>query len=157
MAVTIADVEKIVATLPTVTVGTKWGNRTWMVEDKGFAWQRPFSKADLERFGDETPPKGDILAVRVESLDAKDAVLAMELPGFFTIAHFNGYAAVLIELRKARAKDVRTAIQMAFAAVAATATSTPARRRASPRPSARSRAQRSAGTATSAASRSRRA
>jgi hypothetical protein len=157
MAVTFKDVEKIVATLPSVTVGAKWGNRTWMVEDKGFAWQRPLSKADLKRFGDETPPQGELLAVRVESLDAKDAVLAMELPGFFTIPHFNGYAAVLIELRKARAKDVRMAISEAFRAVAATATSTPARRRASPRPSARSRAQRSAGTATSAASRSRRA
>ena len=115
---TFDQVDAIATSLPGVTVGTKWRNRTWMVGDKGFAWQRPFSKADLKRFGDETPPAGDILAVRVESLDAKDALLAMELPGFFTIPHFNGYAAVLIALRKARAKDVRAAILDAFRAVA---------------------------------------
>jgi len=107
---TFDDVDAFVKKLPDVTVGSSWGHVTWIVGDKGFAWQRPFSKADLKRFGDETPPAGEILAVRVESLDAKDALLAMELPGFFTIAHFNGYAAVLIALRKARAKDVRAAL-----------------------------------------------
>jgi len=111
---TIDEVAAFVMDLPGVSAGTKWGNRTWMVGDKGFAWQRPFSKADLKRFGDEAPPAGEILAVRVENLDAKDALLAMELPGFFTIPHFNGYAAVLIALKQARAKDVRAAIMGAF-------------------------------------------
>jgi len=111
---TIDEVETFVMNLPGVSAGAKWGNRTWMVGDKGFAWKRPFSKADLKRFGDETPPAGDILAVRVESLDAKDALLAMELPGFFTIPHFNGYAAVLIALQQARAKDVKAAVMEAF-------------------------------------------
>ena len=104
---TIDEVAAFVMNLPGVSAATKWGNRTWTVGEKGFAWQRPFSKADLKRFGDESPPAGEILAVRVESLDAKDALLAMELPGFFTIPHFNGYAAVLIALRQAHAKDVR--------------------------------------------------
>jgi hypothetical protein len=113
------DVAAFLKDLPGVTIGAKWGNKTWIVNDKGFAWQRPLSKADLERYGDETPPKGEILAVRVESLDAKDGLLEMELPGFFTIPHFNGYAAVLIELRKAKAKDVRTALLHGFHAMAA--------------------------------------
>ena len=59
------------------------------------------------------------LAVSVESLDAKDALLEIAPPGFFTIPHFQGYAAVLIELRRARAKDVRAAVLDAFRAVAA--------------------------------------
>jgi hypothetical protein len=119
MPMTFDAVDALAMSLPGVAVGTKWGNRTWMVNDKGFAWQRPLSKADLKRLGDESPPAGEILAVRVESLDAKDALLAMGLPGFFTIEHFNGYAAVLIALRKARANDVRAAIRDAHRSVAA--------------------------------------
>ena len=122
------QVDEFAAGLPGVTVGEKWGNRTWMVGGKGFAWQRPFSKADLERFGDEPPPRGEIVAVRVASLDAKDALLAIAPPGFFTIPHFNGYAAVLIALGQARAKDVRAAIGDAFRAVAAEAAVPRARR-----------------------------
>jgi hypothetical protein len=110
MGMKFEHVEAIVTKLPDVEIGTSWGNRTYAVRDKAFAWWRPFSKADLKRFGDETPPQGDILGVKVESLDAKDALLSMQLPGFFTIPHFNGYPAVLIELRKARVKDVRAAI-----------------------------------------------
>src|SRR3954453_14463719 len=107
MSMSFDDVDAFAMSLPGVTVGAKWGNRTWMVEGKGFAWQRPFSKADLKRFGDETPPAGEILAVSVENLDAKDALLEIAPKGFFTIAHFQGYPAVLIALRQARAKDVR--------------------------------------------------
>lgn len=129
MRMTFDDVDAVARSLPGVTVGVKWGNRTWMVGDKGFAWQRPFSKADLKRFGDETPPAGEILAVRVESLDAKDALLAIAPPGFFTIPHFNGYPAVLIALRQARAKDVRAAIHDAFHAMAPLAAERPARPR----------------------------
>jgi hypothetical protein len=114
----LADVATYAASLPGVVVGTKYGRSTWMVGDAGFAWQRPFSKADIKRFGDEMPPAGDIIAVKVQNLDAKDALLAMELPGFFTIPHFNGYAAVLIALRKARSRDVRAAILDAWRTVA---------------------------------------
>ena len=129
MAMTIDDVDAVAMTLPGVTVGAKWGTRTWMVDGKGFAWQRPFSKADLKRFGDEAPPAGEILAVRVENLDAKDALLAIAPPGFFTIRHFDGYAAVLIALRQARTKDVRAAILGAFRTVAS---SLPRAKRAAP-------------------------
>ena len=130
MAMTFEDVDVFAMNLPGVTVEMKWGNRTWMVDGKGFAWQRPFSKADLKRFGGETPPAGEILAVSVESLDAKDALLAIAPPGFFTIPHFDGYAAVLIALRQARTKDVRAAILGAFRTVAA---SLPIAKRAAPR------------------------
>lgn len=134
------DVDKFASGLPGVTVGTKWGLRTWIVDGKGFAWQRPFSKADLKRFGDETPPQGEIIAVRVESLDAKDALLEIAPPGFFTIPHFNGYAGVLIELRKARVKDVRAAILGAYRAMAADA-AVSSRKTRKPRRVARRRAE----------------
>jgi hypothetical protein len=119
MPVSFANVAAIIEKLPGVGITTKWRNKNYVVGDKGFAWERPLSKADIARFGDETPPQGEILAVRTDGLDGKEAVLAMDLPGFFTIPHFHGYAAVLIELRKARAKDVRTAIAEAYRVMSA--------------------------------------
>ncbi|HWB77471.1 MAG TPA: hypothetical protein VG755_21035 [Nannocystaceae bacterium] len=126
---TFDDVDEIACALPGTTVGLSWGNRTWIANGKGFAWARPFSKADLKRFGEEPPPAGEILGVRVESLDAKDALLSIGLPGFFTIPHFDGYPAVLIALRKARVKDVRSAIRDAHRSVTTEAQAKRSRRR----------------------------
>jgi hypothetical protein len=111
---TFDDVDAFAMSLRGVTVGARWGNRTWLVKAKGFIWQRPLGKADIKRFGDEKPPSGPILGVMVENLDAKDALLAMELPGFFTIEHFKNYPALLIALDKARVKDVRAVILDAY-------------------------------------------
>jgi hypothetical protein len=96
---TLDDVARIIAALPDVTEGESRGNRTWSVGGKAFAWERPFSKADVKRFGAETPPDGPIVAVRVADLGEKEAVLAEGRRGVFTIPHFNGYAAVLVHLR----------------------------------------------------------
>lgn len=139
MPVTIEEVATFAKSLQGVSVGSKWGSYTWNVGERGFAWRREFSKADLKRFGEETPPAGDILAVRVENLDAKDALLALELPGFFTIPHFNGYAAVLIALRAARKRDVRAAFVDAWRTVADEAARRPVRKRKAPAPKKRAR------------------
>ncbi|MEW6472277.1 MAG: hypothetical protein AB1679_08400 [Actinomycetota bacterium] len=115
---TIDNAAEIASGLPEVTVGEKYGNRTWMVAGKGFAWERPFRKADIKRFGDATPPDGPILAVRVADLGEKEAVLAAGLKGFFTIPHFDGFPAVLIQLNKVGKRDLREAITDAWLACA---------------------------------------
>lgn len=96
--------------LPDVTEGERYGNRSWSVVGKAFAWERPFSKADIRRFGDAIPPDGPIFAVRVADLGEKEAVLAAQTKGFFTIPHFDGYSAVLIQLNAVTKRALREAI-----------------------------------------------
>jgi hypothetical protein len=107
---TLDDVARIASAMPEVAEGERYGNRTWLVAGKAFAWDRPFSKADIRRFGDQTPPGGPILAVRVEDLSEKEAVLAANPDTFFTISHFDGYSAVLIKLTEVSGRALRDAL-----------------------------------------------
>jgi hypothetical protein len=116
--VTLDDAVRLVTALPEVTEGTRYGNRTWFVSDKAFAWERPFSKADIKRFGDASPPAGPILALRTADLEDKEAVLATGAKGFFTIPHFDGFAAILVQLKNATKKPLREAIEDAWLACA---------------------------------------
>jgi hypothetical protein len=108
--VSLDEVARIALGLPEVAEGETRGARTWSVAGKGFAWERPFSKADIRRFGDATPPAGTILAVRVDDLGEKEAVLAAQPKAFFTIPHFDGYAAVLIQLKAVTKRALREAL-----------------------------------------------
>lgn len=104
------EASAMASALPEVTEGERRGSRIWSVAGKVFAWERPFSKADVRRFGDTGPPDGPIVAVRVLDLADKEAVLARELPGLFTIPHFDGFSAVLIALDQVSSVDLREAL-----------------------------------------------
>ena len=118
---TFDDVVSLVAQLPEVTEGVdkhRKTTRTWEVGGKAFAWERPFSKADIKRFGDQAPPAGPILAIRTADLAEKEAILAANQDAFFTIEHFNGYAAYLIRLDEVTGQALREALIDGWLAVA---------------------------------------
>ncbi|SDK49330.1 hypothetical protein SAMN05428985_104231 [Nocardioides sp. YR527] len=115
---TLEDLARVIGELPEVTEGERHGHQTWSVRGKGIAWLRPFSKADLKRFGDQTPPDPPILAVNTADLHEKEGVLAAGIDGVFTIEHFNNYPAVLIELNVIAPGDLRDLLVDAWLAVA---------------------------------------
>lgn len=108
--VSLDEAARVALDLPDAVEGERHGHRTWSVGGKAFAWERPFSKADIRRFGDATPPDGPILAIRVADLGEKEAVLAAAPNAFFTIPHFDGYAAVLVKLEAVTKRALREAI-----------------------------------------------
>lgn len=116
--VTIDEVAAIALGLPEVTEGERHGHRTWFVAGKAFAWDRPFSKADVKRFGATAPPEGPILAVSVADLHEKEAVLQEGAKGVFTIPHFDGYAAILVRLDRVKNRELRDALIDGWLAIA---------------------------------------
>jgi hypothetical protein len=115
------DAEAVAAfalTLPEVTEGTRWGNRSWSVAGKAFVWERPLTKADVKRLGDDRVPDEPIIAIRAEDLQDKLAILAGEPAGAFDMQHFANYPAYLIELARADEQQVRDAITDGWLAVA---------------------------------------
>ena len=108
--VSIEEATQMAMALPEVVEGTKWGHRTWSVAGKEFAWERPFSKADIKRLLPASPPAGSIIAIATEDLGEKKAILAANHPGFFDIAHFDGFAAFLVQLDAADPVVVQEAL-----------------------------------------------
>ena len=117
---TFDNVAALAGELPEVTESAEKhrGHRTWEVGGKAFAWERPFSKADVKRFGDQTPPAGPILAIRTADLAEKEAILAAGTDGFFTISHFDGYSAFLVQLDLVTAGALKEALVDGWLAVA---------------------------------------
>jgi hypothetical protein len=109
------DVRRIALSLPETTEGVSWEQRHWRVKDKGFVWERPLRRGDLEALGADAPG-GPILGARVEHLGAKEALLADDSGVFFTTPHFDGYPAILVALERIALEDLTEVIVEAWLA-----------------------------------------
>ena len=93
------DVDEICGGLPETWLGTSWGDvTTWLVphRDKGrgfVLYRKPHQTAVDPETGEQYD---DLLVIRTANADDKQALVDAEGP-FFTIDHFSGYNAVLVQ------------------------------------------------------------
>ena len=107
------DVRNIALALPETTEDVSRDHLFWRVKGKGFVWERPLRGPDLRALRDAAPA-GPILGVRVEHVGVKEALCADSPEVFFTIPHFDGYAAVLVQLEKIGLEELREVIVEAW-------------------------------------------
>jgi hypothetical protein len=90
------DVAEICLALPEVELGTSWGdNPTYKVRGKGFVMHRPPGRTAIDPA--TGAPYTDLLTIQVADESEKRALVDDPALPFFTIDHFNGYSAVLVQ------------------------------------------------------------
>lgn len=94
------DVDEICAGLPETELGTSWGDRpTWKVprgdKGKGFVLYRAPHKSAVDPATGEM--YDDVVVIMTPTEVEKHALVEDDSTPFFTIDHFNGYAAVLVQ------------------------------------------------------------
>jgi hypothetical protein len=118
------DVDAICRALPEVELGVSWGDRpTYKVpraeKGKGFVlYRRPHRSAIDPETGEMYD---DLLVIRTIDESAKLALVADESNPFFTVDHFNGYNAVLVQesrLGEIDVEELREVVEDAWRAVA---------------------------------------
>lgn len=90
------DIDAICMALPEVEFGTSWGDRpTYLVRGKGFLLYRMPHKTAIDPATGEM--YDDLLVINVADASEKQALVDDERLPFFTIDHFRGYNAVLVQ------------------------------------------------------------
>ena len=107
------QVRRYALALPGASEETSRGNASWIVNKKGFIWERPLRKSDLAALG-AAAPTGAILGVRTADLEMKEALLNSDRQAIFTTPHFDGYPAILVQLDKISAKNLKQLIEEAW-------------------------------------------
>lgn len=88
------DVRRLALAMPGSTERPAWGSPAWRVKDRLFVWERPLRSRDLEELGGSAPD-GPVVAVYVEDLGEKEALVAGDPSVYFTVGHLEGYPIVL--------------------------------------------------------------
>ncbi len=97
------DAVSLGVALPAVVVSTSYGTPALKVATKLLA---------------RLKEDGETLVVRTADLDAKDALLALDPAVFFTTAHYDGHAYVLVRLARVRRAMLRDLLREAYIVVA---------------------------------------
>jgi hypothetical protein len=94
---TMGDLDRLALAMPATTKEvSEDGRPTYLAHGKMFCFhRRPRPDAVDPATGERLD---DVLAFRVDDLDAKDLLLADPRGIFFTTPHWNGYAAVLMRI-----------------------------------------------------------
>jgi hypothetical protein len=108
-----SDVRRLALALPGTSEEISHDRAAWIVNKKFFVWERPLRKSDLAALGDDAPG-GPILGVYTGELDLKEAMIASDPNVFFTTPHFDGYPAVLVQLKKIGLKKLKDIITEAW-------------------------------------------
>jgi hypothetical protein len=109
------DVRRLALALPETSERVSREKRQWRVKDKLFVWERPLRPKEIEALGSDAPD-GPILGARVEHVGAKEALIADDPRVFFTTAHFDGYAAILVRLDRIAPEDLEEVVTEAWLA-----------------------------------------
>ncbi|MBV9971698.1 MAG: MmcQ/YjbR family DNA-binding protein [Candidatus Eremiobacteraeota bacterium] len=109
------DVRRLAMSFPATKEIESRDHAAWTVGDRFFVWERPLRRSDLVALGDEAP-SGPILGVRTADLEMKEVLLASNPRVYFTIPHFDGYAAVLIRLSKIGVRELKNVMTEAWLA-----------------------------------------
>jgi hypothetical protein len=101
-----AEVEAFALTLPESTSTPSYGGAPALrVNKKMFARLRAEMADDVDDLTGE--PFGEVLMVGVQDLGEKEALLSDDPRAYFTVAHYDGYPAVLVRLRFADLAELR--------------------------------------------------
>ncbi|MFC8680626.1 MmcQ/YjbR family DNA-binding protein [Microbacterium ureisolvens] len=115
---TLDDVRTIALGFPGVLerVDGHRGGASWRTPAGAFVWQRGPSGRDLEQLAElgREWPEGDVVGVRTDGLQVKEALLETFPEAFFTIPHFDGYPAVLVRLAAIDPEQLREVVTDAW-------------------------------------------
>lgn len=98
--VTEDDVRRLALALPATTEKPAWGTPAFRVADKMFARIRP--------------EDGGLLVAWCESLEDKEALIASDPRVYFTTAHYDGHASVLVRLSEVELDELREVLTDAW-------------------------------------------
>jgi hypothetical protein len=115
--VSFQDVEQFALTLPETTSSPSYNHAPALRVNQKMLGRLRAEMAD--EYDELTgSPYGEVLMLKVADLGEKEALLASDPEVYFTVAHYDGYPAVLIRLSRISAEEVRELVTEAWMRIA---------------------------------------